>query len=140
MDLDIEAYARVMAELAAAGTARAEVLARRGIDEARWDVIDVHWQARLSAAIDETEDGMSPLLSAYAAAYEAAQSALAPPIPLDQFAQVTRLMQASGDLRVALARVGVTLAEYTSGSQHWSRRMVEDPELERRFEASLRGG
>jgi hypothetical protein len=52
---------------------------------------------------------------------------------------VTRLMQASGDVRAALARVGVTLAEYTSGSQHWSRRMAEDPELERRFEAALRG-
>ncbi|WP_437663367.1 hypothetical protein [Sorangium sp. So ce1182] len=139
MDLDIEAYAQVMAELSAAGPARAEVLARRGLDEDRWEAIDTAWQARISAAIDEAEDGISPLLSAYAAAYEAAQSARSPPISLEQFAQATRLMQASGDVQAALARAGVTMADYVQGSQHWSRRIVEDPELERRFEAALRG-
>jgi hypothetical protein len=36
MDLDLEAHATVMAELAAAGPARAEVLARRGLDEDPW--------------------------------------------------------------------------------------------------------
>jgi hypothetical protein len=138
--LDIAAYARVMAELAAAGNARAEVLARHQLDEDGWDEIDTYWQDRLSAALDGTEDGAPALVSSYAAAYEAAQSAQAPAITLEQFARVTRLLQASGDLQASLSRVGVSLADYVRGSEHWSGQIAEDPELERRFEAALRGG
>jgi hypothetical protein len=141
VDLDIEAYARVMAELCAAShaTSRAEVLARHGLDEDRWDAIDARWQARLSEALDEDGDGISTLIAAYASAYEAAQRSLAAPISLAQFAQVTRLLQANGDLRAALAKVGVALSDYVRGSEHWSQKLANDPEIERRFEAALRG-
>jgi hypothetical protein len=139
VELTIEAYAALMAELAAAGDARAEVLARHGLDEARWEAIDAHWQQRLSDALDEEGDGVAEILSAHAAAYEAAQRAAAAPISLEQLAQVTRLFQASGDLRASLAKVGVTLADYVRGTEHWSRRLAEDPELERRFDDVLRG-
>lgn len=137
--MTIEAYAAVMAELASAGEARAEALARRGLDEAQWERIDDHWQERLSEALDQ-DDGVAEIVSTYAAAYEAAQRALAPPISLDQFAQVTRLLSASGDLRASLSKVGVTLADYVGGSEHWSRQLAVDPDLERRFEGVLRGG
>jgi hypothetical protein len=140
VELDIEAYARLMAELAAAGPARAEVLARSGLDEERWGAIDARWQARLSAAIDEADDGAPPILSAYAAAYKAAQRALGSPISIERFARVTRLLQASGDLGAALARAGVTMADYVRGSEHWTPRIAQDPEIERRFEEALRGG
>ncbi len=140
MTLTIEAYAQVMAELAAAGEGRAAVLARHGLDEARWDVIDDRWQEELSAALDPEDDGVPEVLSRYAAAYEAAQRALAPPITIEQFAQVTRLLQASGDIRAALAKVGVTLADYVRGTEHWSRRFAEDPELDRRFHEVLAHG
>jgi hypothetical protein len=139
MDLDLEAYATVMAELAAAGEARAEVLARRGLDEVRWDAIDTRWQERLSEALAEDSDGVPALLAAYTAAYEAAQRALAPPISLEQFARVTRLLQATGDLHAALAKVGVTLSDFVRSNEHWSRRMAEDPAEERRFQDALRG-
>src|SRR5262245_54344745 len=122
-----------MAELAAAGDARAEVLARHGLDEDRWEVVDDHWQERLSEALDEEGDGVAEIVSLYAAAYERAQRALAPPISLEQFARVTRLLSASGDLRASLAKVGVSMADYVRGSEHWSRRLAADPELERRF-------
>lgn len=133
MDLDLEAYARVMAQLAAAGDARADVLAAQGLDEDRWNTIDTRWQDRLSEALDEEGDGAPPLIAAYAAAYEAAQRSLAPPIPLEQFAQVTRLLHATGDLRAALAKTGVALSDYVRGSEHWSRQIATDPEIERRF-------
>jgi hypothetical protein len=140
VDLSIEAYAQVMAELASAGDARAAALARHGLDEARWEAIDARWQAEISAALDADDDGIPAILSAYAAAYEAAQRALAPPISIEQFARVTRLLQASGDVRASLAKVGVTLADYVRGSEHWSRRLAGDEELERRFQEALRGG
>ncbi|HZF53187.1 MAG TPA: hypothetical protein VE093_31255 [Polyangiaceae bacterium] len=140
MHLDLEAYARIMAELAAAGDGRAAVLARHGLDEETWDTIDVRFQERLSEALDEEGDGLPALITSYTAAYEAAQRALAPLISLEQFASVTRLLQTTGDLRAALAKVGVTMAAYVHGAEHWTRRIAESPELERRFGATLRGG
>src|SRR5689334_14397904 len=104
MTLTIEAYAQVMAELASAGDQRAAVLSRHGLDEASWATLDDRWQDELSAALDPEDDGVPQILSDYAAAYEAAQRALSPPITLDQLAMVTRLLQASGDVRASLAR------------------------------------
>jgi len=140
VDLDIEAYAVLMAKLAAAGDARAAVLARHGLDERGWAMIDDDWQARLSEAMDQDDDGVPEIITAYAAAYEAAQRAESPPMPLEDFARVTRLFQASGDVRAALAKVGCSLADYVRSSEHWSRRLVEDPELEARFHRALGGG
>lgn len=137
MDLDLAAYAAVMAELATAGDKRAEVLARRGLDEDQWDAIDTDWQARLSESLAEDADGVPALLAAYAAAYEAAQRTLASPLPLEQFARVTRLLQATGDMQAALAKEGVTLSDYTRSLEHWSRRMAEDPAEARRFQDAL---
>jgi len=139
VELTVEAYAGVMAELAAAGDARAAVLARHGLDEASWHAIDAAWQARLSEAMDEEGDGVAEILSVHSAAYAAAQRAQAPAITLEQFAEVTRLLSASGDLRASLSRVGVSLAEYTRGSEHWSGKIATDPDLERRFEEVLAG-
>lgn len=142
VDETIEAYARVMAELASAGDARAEVLDRHRLDEASWEAIDTLWQARLSQAMDQDpeDESVPEILSAYAAAYGAAQRSIAPPIALDQFAMVTRLLEASGDLRASLAKVGVSLADYARGAEHWSREIAGDPDLERRFEEVLRSG
>ncbi|APR88192.1 hypothetical protein A7982_13541 [Minicystis rosea] len=129
----------MMAELAAAGDARAEVLARRGLDEARWDVVDAYWQGRLSEALEQEDDGLAEIVSAYTAAYEAAQRALAPPISIEQLATATRLFQANGDLRASLAKVGISLADYVRGTEHWSRQLATDPDVERRFDEALRG-
>jgi hypothetical protein len=139
---DIEEYAQVMAELASAGDARREILARHGLDEARWDAIDAAWQAQLSEAMEQDADGegIPEILSRYAAAYEVAQRSISPPISLDQFAQVMRLLDTSDDVHASLAKVGVTLADYVRGSEHWTRQLAGDPELERRFHDVLRSG
>jgi hypothetical protein len=44
-----------------------------------------------------------------------------------------------GDLSAALATVGVSFTDYLRGSEHWTRRLAEEPEIERRFDAALRG-
>ena len=142
MDDDIEGYARVMAELASASDARGEILARHGLDEARWEALDTRWQAQLSAAMDQDpeDDGVPEIVSRYAAAYDVAQRSIAPPISLARFAMVTRLLGASADLRASLSKVGVTMADYVRGSEHWSRKLAGDPELERQFDEVLRTG
>lgn len=137
MECDVEMYAQIMAELVHAGEARDEVLLRRGLTEETWDEIDAHWQTQLFDMDDEDELGVSPLLTAYTRAYEAAQASLGAAISLEQFAEATRLLQATGDLRASLQRVGITFADYIRGSEHWSRKIVLDKDLERRFTAIL---
>ena len=139
MDLDIQAYAALVAALARAGDSRAEVLGRHGLDEASWDTIDSEWQTRLSEAWSEDGDGVPDLIARFSAAYAAAQRAMCEPMPLEQFAEVTRLLQASGDLRASLAKVGAELADYVRAAEHWPKRMAEDPALERQFDEVLKG-
>lgn len=143
MDISLDEYAKIMAELAAAGENRNGVLARRGFDEASWETIDEFWQDRLSASLEENtlddDNPASALVSAYTAAYASAQRALAPPISLEQFARMTRLLQASGDLNASLSKVGITLAEYTRASDHWAREMTQDASLKDEFSRVLAG-
>lgn len=140
MEITVEVYAKVMAELAAERDERAEILSRHGLDEASWERSDAHWQDQLSAAIGAEGDVVGPLLSAFTVAYEAAQRNLAPPITLEQFARATRLLSVNDDPHAASAKAGISLADYARGSEHWSRRLVADPELERRFATLLRQG
>jgi hypothetical protein len=138
----IEEYAQVMAELASAGDARRQILACHGLDEDRWEAIDANWQAQLSKAMEQESDadGVPEILSRYTTAYAAAQRSIAPPISLDQFAMVTRLLDTSDDVRASLAKVGVTFADYVRGSEHWARQLAGDPALARHFHEVLRGG
>lgn len=136
--MELETYARVMVELAAAEGARAEVLRRHGLDEVTWEALDTRFQAQLSAAMGEEGDGVPEVLSRYAAAYELAQRDLGAPIPIEVFARVTHLLESTSDLRAALLKGGVTLSEYVRATEHYSRRLATEPELAARFEAALR--
>jgi hypothetical protein len=138
MELSIEAYASVAAELDAATDDRNEILTRLGLDEDAWDEIDTEWQQRLSADLEGDDDGVPMLIATYTTAYQNAQRALGPPIPLVEFARVIRLFQASGDLQAALVKVGVTLAEYLRSNDHWTKRLTENPDEERQFYEALR--
>lgn len=130
-----------MAELAASPGERASVLARHGLDEARWEAVDAHFQEQLSEAMgatDDDSDDVHPLIVAYTQAYEAAQLRLSNPISIETFAEVTRLLNATGDLRASLARAGVTLADYVAASGRFMRQMPEDPALFQRFEDAVK--
>jgi hypothetical protein len=138
--MDVTTYAKLMADLAAADAhGRRAILARHGLNEETWSALDDDWQGRLSVEMAKNDEGGSAVLSEHTRAYQAAQRGLEPPIALEQFAEVTRHLEVTGDLHGSLATVGITLAQYVSGSGHWSRRMVEEPETEERFTASLRG-
>jgi len=140
---EVEAYARLMADLAAAGVdSRAEVLAQHGLDEESFEAVDDEWNERLSEAMaddSEGDDGVSPLLAAYLAAFEAARRSEAPPMSLDSLALVTRYLSAKGDLRAALARVEVTFDQFSRATEYWTPRMAKDPALAARFEEVLKG-
>lgn len=139
-DLDVVAYAALVVALAEGGRPRDAILAGRGLDEATWSAIDGRWQARLSRAMETEADGVPPLLAAYAEAFaraRAASSAGARLLTVEELAEVTREIQKRGDPTSALARMGVTLTDFLRANEHWTRRMIADPEILERYRRVL---
>jgi hypothetical protein len=137
---DIQMYATITATLAEGNRPRAAVLGEHDLDEESWQALDQFWQDRLSSALDEEIDGVPPLISAYAEAFDRARAALhtsQPILSIERFAEATREIQRRGDPSAALSRVGITLAEFLRANEHWTPRLVKDPELARRFRSRL---
>lgn len=137
---DVTEYARVAAELADPASDRARVLAAHALDEDAFAALDRRFQDALSRAMDEEVEGIPPLVAAYAEAFARACAALAGDevISIERFAEATREMQRLGDPVAALAKVGITLADYLRANERWTRRMVAEPALFARYRARLR--
>ncbi len=145
---DLEVFARVAVELAAAREDREQRLARLGLDEDAWEAIEEAWDARLAEAEDaEGPDGDIPaLVAAHAQAFADAQggrartaatSADAGGVPFERFVALTRAMQRGGRLDEVLAAERTSLETYLAAHAHWTRRMLEDPALHRAFQQAL---
>ena len=139
---DMRAYAALAAALAANDRPREAILRERGLDEAGWEALDRRCQSRLSRAMDEDHDGVPPLVAAYAEAFarERARRAGAQSVlSIERFADATREIQRSGDPTAALGRLGIALDDFLRANEHWTPRMMTDPDLLRRFRARLGG-
>jgi hypothetical protein len=138
--LDLARYAEISAKLVVGD--RAAVLARHGLDEDAWEMAEDAWQARLSSALETwEEDGVPPLLAELEAAQAAARARIAGDqiLELARFAGAVREMGRGGDPVAALARAGVSAADFARASGVWTARMAIDPALAARF-AELVGG
>lgn len=138
--LDLRAYAALAATLATADPPRAAILRAHGLDEAGWEELDRCHQDRLSRAMDEEHEGVPPLVAAYAEAFAAARArhtVAAGVISIERFGDATREIRRSGDPTAALGRLGISLDDFLRGSEHWTQRMMTDPDLLRRFRARL---
>jgi hypothetical protein len=139
---DMRAYAALAATLAAGDRPREAILRERGLDEAGWEALDRLHQDQLSRAMDEEHDGVPPLVAAYAEAFAAARARSASTqsvLALERFADATREIQRSGDPTAALGRLGIALDDFLRANEHWTLRMMTDPDLLRRFRARLGG-
>jgi hypothetical protein len=129
--IDLERYAEIAAALANADD-RARVFADHGITEDQWEIIDEVWQSRLSEALESfDEDGVPELVASFSTAYDRAKAKHADvePMPLDQFAELTRAIQRSQNIPHTLTTHGVTFAQYTRANQYWMARIAKDPAL-----------
>lgn len=137
-ELDVTAYAVLLARLASSGERRADVLAEHGLDEEGWAAIDDAWQERLSAAMDDEGTGGPTLIGQFDDAYSRAQAAPSLRLTLEQFAQVTRWGRETGDLVAALAQLGATTQDYVAATAHYSRRIATEPGTREAFERAMR--
>jgi len=143
VQIEIERYAAIAAELSRDGADRAAILAAHGLDESVWETIEAHWQARLSTAMDGDleQEGVPDVLTQYSAAFAQAQAAESDGdvMSLERFAQATRAMATNSDIQQSLKQLGMTLGEFLKANQHWCVKMVTDPELAERFRKVLAG-
>jgi hypothetical protein len=142
-EIDIEAYAMLSARLSGEDVDRDAILAQHGLDELRWSMIEDHWQALLSAAMDVDVEihGVPEILSRYSAAYARAQEEDRPSsvLSIDHFAEATRRISRSHDVQKTLTEMGLTLPQFLKANLHWTKRMLESPELAERFRKVLLG-
>ena len=140
-ELDIETYAVLSARLSEEGVDRDALLAEHGLDEASWSLVEDHWQAVLSAAMDvdiEEVGGVPDVLSRYSAAYARAQEERSSSVlSIDHFAEATRRISRSHDVPKTLAEMGLTLPQFLKANLHWTKRMLEEPTLAERFRKIL---
>ncbi len=138
--LSLDAYAALVVALAEGKLSREQLLRAEGLDEAAWSAIDERYQDRLSRALDDERDGVPPLIAAYSEAFARARAAQRQGealLSLERFADATREIQRRGDPLAALAHLGITLADYLKANEHWTRRMLAEPEIGERFRSRL---
>lgn len=135
-EADLTTYAAAVAAVGA-GQSEDVVLARLGLDAARFAALERAVEERLSLAL-EREDGVDPFVSLYDKIMRQAQAALVsqPTAPLERFAQALAALGAGeGDAVKALARVGLTPAELMRASREWAPKIAADPAVAARFVA-----
>lgn len=140
---DLEAWVTLSVELADPTVDREAALRAHGLDDDAWEALDDDWQARLSAAEEaDDSDGVPPLVAAHAEAFARAQMARTqgPPLDFATFVEVTRAIARQPDIAAVLRRFDITLERLLLSQGHWTKRMMEDPELEKRFDEARRGG
>lgn len=135
-EADLTTYAAAVAAVGA-GQSEDVVLARLGLDAARFAALERAVEERLSLAL-EREDGVDPFVSLYDKIMRQAQAPLVsqPTAPLERFAQALAALGAGeGDAVKALARVGLTPAELMRASREWAPKIAADPAVAARFVA-----
>jgi hypothetical protein len=134
-DVDLELYARVLAELARGQAELSQVLTRHGLDDARWAALSAQCEIALDVP-DESTDASG--LERFAAAFAQAQAELAGgPAPFEDWLAILAALQKGESLPTALERLNLTLDRYLATQAHWAQRVVKDPELKRRLDAML---
>ncbi|MFT3764215.1 MAG: hypothetical protein QM820_01645 [Minicystis sp.] len=125
--LSLDDYARTSAELAEKREPRAEVLGRRGLDEATWAVEERAW---LEAMAQRATAGDGTLAAEYGEKFVAAQDALAEPHEAARthadWAEITAAIEVSADLTKELENRGIRLSEWMRLDRRVQRAASED--------------
>lgn len=138
---EVTEYAAISAELAEPSGDRAKVLASHDLDEETWNAVDQRFQDAMSREMNEEHEGAPPLVAAYADAFARARAALydgGVVLSVERFGDATREIQQRGDALAALSKLGITLNEFLQANEHWTRRMLADPEIFARYRSRLR--
>lgn len=132
VEIDLDAYARISADLAEGDRPMREVLEAYGVAEAAWNDATLHWNVTMAEAA-RTDPSMAIRFSEL---FAAAQDAKKPIAPLDVagYAALVNDVEAIGLAR-ALAARQLSNADYFRLVRHWARAIARDPALSRQYDA-----
>ncbi|XYH96683.1 hypothetical protein ACMHYB_54400 [Sorangium sp. So ce1128] len=132
--IDLATYAALAVRLAEGGEPRAVVLARVGLDEARWLSIEKTWLLRIATSLLQQDLSLS---QEHEEASAVARGALAPPPPLalEEYAALVAGIEAGRDAGVLLAGAKLTPAAFARHKLAWEARLASDVALRASFQA-----
>lgn len=134
MNLTLEAYAALLAELTLGREPREAILARWALDEASWEAIDREMQAVLDVEAAEGEDVPEPVRRFSSAFETALGEATTAEMPFEAYRVLTHRFR-RGEDAAALAQSGLLdLGRYLRAHRYWVKAMLADDTLRRRFE------
>jgi len=134
--LELELYARILAELARGQCELQQVLARYGLDEAEWAALSARCETALDVS-DDSED--TAALERFTAAFAEAQAECAGgPASFEEWLEVLTALLQGEALPAALERLKMTLDRYLATQAHWAQRVAKDPDLSARMQAVLK--
>lgn len=137
--VDLAMYAQLMTRLAS-GQPRDSVLTGAGLDERSCTEVEKAWGLRLAKA---AQQGQTHVLLEFERAVADAQSNCPPPEPSHSLeiyaAMVAQIEQGMTPLDVC-AHFGLKLRQFFELQQAWTRRIVGEPEIGRRFRGMVEAG
>ena len=134
---DLNAYARVAAQLADGAEPRSAVLAKARLDESRWLEIEKTWLLRVAISALQQDTSLLCEHGAAMAAAEAALTPAEPPISLDDHAALVAQIEAGRDPSEVAAGAKMSLGEFTRAHRSWAARFAADPALHASFRAKV---
>lgn len=129
--------AQIAALVAESPKDRRAVLARNGLDDARWTEIETTWMLRVATALLQ---GDTAPKEAYDAAFQATRDGLGgdgPSRPLADYARLQGQLEAGLDSSSVLTRAGLSLADWSRLVRAWSSRLAQDAALAETFRAMV---
>ncbi|WP_437622893.1 DUF2169 domain-containing protein [Sorangium sp. So ce1151] len=125
VDLGVERYATIAAQLLERRAPRADVLGAHGLSEARFAEIERRWSVAMD---DEDRRGGHALRDAYDAAYIKEWEAHRGPFELGDYARLTVAAE-RGHLAAALDAIGVRRTLWMRLKRVWAKRLAESRSL-----------
>ncbi|HTN89197.1 MAG TPA: DUF2169 domain-containing protein [Sorangium sp.] len=125
VDLGVERYATVAAQLLERRAPRADVLRAHGLSEARFAEIERRWSVAMD---DEDRRGGHALRDAYDVAYIKEWEAHRGPFELGDYARLTVAAE-RGHLAAALDSIGIRRTLWTRLKRVWAKRLAESRSL-----------
>lgn len=134
MEIDLETYARISADLAEGDVSYRDILQRHGIDDESWNAATLDWNRRMAET--SSIEGEGNLAIRFSELFSAAQDAKKPIAPLDVngWADLVTDVESIG-LPRALARRQLGHADYFRLVRHWAKAVGRDAETARAYSA-----
>jgi hypothetical protein len=139
--VSVEQWAQIQAALAGGGNLEA-MLAKAGIDRARWDRVSTEWMARMQKdtsftitnvygnAFAGAAQGQYGAQAAQAAAVGVGGNLGAEPIPFERFVEIQEAMGASSnrgeDPNALLASFGLKALDWSNIGMFWNKRIAQE--------------